>query len=222
MYGCSFRASTYKASAGSPSYRFSHLIFGMWCGQPASFDTYLKSVIDIGACICSARVNHLGQSLVGPDLVADADRSSRYWLMLIRIIVNRYGIVKRHVTGNGRIVIDVVQHRRASCPEDDGVRVRVSRSHTVSEVQLRRSIGSGWVIALVDLVDGDAQTRVVIRRTPIIEVVGIGCSCNAGQGQEVQKLEHGRGYDGVDAGWTEYCLRRRRSGSVSDESGRFT
>jgi len=195
------------------SYRGRHAVYTSWLPN-----TYLERVVNIGACIYSARVNHLGQSLVGSDPVADADRGSRYRFVLIRTIVDGHGIVKRHITRNSRIVLDVVQHRRASRPEDYGVRVRISRSHPVSEVQLRWSIGSRWIIALVDLVDGDAQTRVIMRRTSVVEVVGKGRRCNAGQGQDVQKLEHGRGCEGTidDSGCTEYCLRTRSFGSISE------
>ena len=82
--------------------------------------------------------------------------------MLVGVIIDGHGIVERYIAGNGGIVIGTVKHWRTSCPEDDGVRVRVSRSHPMTEVQLGGRVDSGWVVAFVDLVDGDTQTRVIM------------------------------------------------------------
>lgn len=61
----------------------------------------------------------------------------------------------------------------------------------MGEVQLRCRVGSRSSISLVDLMDGDAESGMIVRRTAVVEVVGIRGGSNACTGKESQELVHG-------------------------------
>ena len=150
---------------------------------------YLQSIVDIGAGICCARIRHLSQVFVRCDLEADTDWRSGCGGP-IRVTIDGNGVIQRFVTGDGRVVVDVIRNRCASCPKNDRLRVWVSRSYTMGEVELRCTVGRSTGISFVDLVDGHPQTGVIPRGTSVIEIACIGSSGSACKGQRGQQVKH--------------------------------
>ena len=60
-------------------------------------------------------------------------------------------IIQGYITRDGGVVVDIVSDWRTSCPYDDGIGKRVSRSDAVGEVQGSRRVGRRRVVSLVDL-----------------------------------------------------------------------
>jgi len=79
--------------------------------------------------------------------------------------------VERCNARDGRVVVDIVKHGSNTSPQNDRVRVRVSRSNAMGKVQLRGRVLSARHIALVDLVERDTETRVVVRGTAVVQVL---------------------------------------------------
>ena len=98
-----------------------------------SFD--LQGIVHVRACVSHARVHHLREGLVRSNLVTDADRCCRHWKGSICVIIDRHGIVQWNVARDGGVAGHTILHRSASCPEDYGCRVRVTRGNSMSKVQ---------------------------------------------------------------------------------------
>jgi len=81
-------------------------------------------------------------------------------------------VVKRNVAGNSEIAVNAGDHWRNSGPENDRVRVRISGSDSMGEVQLRSSVLRAGYVALVHFVKRNTQTGMVLRRTTIVDVLG--------------------------------------------------
>lgn len=98
--------------------------------------------------------------------------------------------VQRSNARNGRVVIDIAKHGSNTSPQDDRVRVRVSRSNAMGKIQLRCRVLSTRHIALVDLVKRDTETRVMIRRTAVVQVLSPARESNRREGQQRDDRTH--------------------------------
>lgn len=90
--------------------------------------------------------------------------------MLVRVFVNGDRIVEGHITGDGSIILDIVKHRCASSPEDHRLRIWVSRGHSMGEIELGGIQRGSPSIALVHLMDGYPETRMMVGWTAVVEV----------------------------------------------------
>lgn len=66
----------------------------------------------------------------------------------------------------------------------------IPRGNTVGEVELAWAQLRTWNISLVDLVEGDTQARVVLRRTAVVEVLGPTGDGNRGQRKKASNSLH--------------------------------
>ena len=92
--------------------------------------------------------------------------------------------IQRRNARNSRIVIDVAKHGSNTSPQDDRVRVRVTRSNAMGKVQLRGRVLGTRHIALVDLVKRDTETGVMVRRTAVVQVLSPARESNGREGKQ--------------------------------------
>lgn len=132
--------------------------------QPVNNNSYLDSVVNIGRSVNSTlalymrKVGRLGNLVLHTN---GSSTSSQIGTMTI----------KRCNARNSRVVIDIIKHGSNTSPQDDRVRVWISRSNAMSKVQLRGRVLCTGYIALVDFVERDTETRVVVRRTAVVQVL---------------------------------------------------
>lgn len=69
----------------------------------------------------------------------------------------------------------------------------------MGEVQLRRIVRRGSPVALVHLVNGDAQRGMVVRRASVVKIAGVRRHGGAGQREKSEELEHVQGR-------TQFCI----------------
>jgi len=157
----------------------------LWLRQMQVIPPYLQCIIHIRTCIRTARIYHILQAFIRSNLEADTNRGCWNRRPII-VIVDRNRIVQGHIARYGGIAIIVVGHGSASRPDDDGIRIGISRSYAVSEVELARGVRSSAGIAFVDFVDGDSQAWMIPRGASIVEITCVGGNSRACEGQGSQ------------------------------------
>lgn len=138
---------------------------------------YLDSIVNVGRSVDGALALHMGEVGSFGNLVLHANRSSTG-------IQASTMTVQRRNARDSRVVIDIANHGSNTSPQNDRVRVRVTRSNAMGKVQLRGRVLSTRYIALVDLVKRNTETRVVVRRTAVVQVLGPARKSNGREGKQ--------------------------------------
>jgi hypothetical protein len=147
-----------------------------WFGISVDNISYLDSVVNIRRSVDSALALNMGKVGRLGNLVLNTNRSSTS-IQACTMTIQRCN------ARNSRVVIDIAKHGGNTSPQNDRVRVRVTRGNAVGKVQLRgRVLGTGH-IALVDLVERDTETGVVVRRTAIVQVLRPARESNGREGK---------------------------------------
>jgi hypothetical protein len=80
-------------------------------------------------------------------------------------------VVERHIACDHTIVIYRIVLWRDSRPKDDGIRIGIARCHAMGEVKFRGEEAFPGCVSLVDFVQRNAQTWMVLRGRAIVDVL---------------------------------------------------
>lgn len=162
--------------------------------------SYLDSVVNVGAGEHSTLRHSVGEGLILRHHVVQANRGIRHGLLVLRdghwdllgalpvgaflARVNRDWVVEGNKTHSRAVRVNVIVGRRATSPQNHRLRVGVSGGNAVGEVQLGWVKGRSRVTALHNPVNRDTQSRVVLRRTAVVQVASIARSSRGCRGQD--------------------------------------
>lgn len=142
---------------------------------------HFNRVVDIRGSVRLALGYNFAQVFVRGYHVRQAHRvAARSDILLVVMVVEWHSPLHRDIAF---VIVDV---RAGSRPEDDGLRVGITRSHAVGKVQHAGIHVCRTCLSPHDLGHGDAECRVVVGGAAIVEVaapVCFGSDCERCEGQ---------------------------------------